>query len=102
MYREPKLNIQTDKKSRICLSRNLIYYRKKLNISRENLALTCEVDVKYLSRIENCSANASLDVLDKLSDGTGVAAEDLITNQSTVDETNAHRSLGKSFCNNSF
>ena len=79
MYREPKLDIQTDKKSRLCLSKNLIDYRKRLNISRENLALSCEMDVKYLSRIENCNANASLDVLDKLSDGTGIAAGDLIT-----------------------
>ena len=78
-YREPKLNIQTEKRSRICLSKNLIDYRKKLDISRENLALNCEMDVKYLSRIENCSANASLDVLDKLSDGTGISAGDLIT-----------------------
>ena len=79
MYREPKLKIQVDKKSRVCLSKNLIDYRKRLNISRENLALNCEVDVKYLSRIENCSANASLDILDKLSDGTGISAGDLIT-----------------------
>ena len=78
-YREPKLNIQTEKRSRVCLSKNLIDYRKKLDISRENLALNCEMDVKYLSRIENCSANASLDVLDKLSDGTGISAKDLIT-----------------------
>lgn len=79
MYREPKLKIRVDKKSRVCLSKNLIDYRKRLNISRENLALNCEVDVKYLSRIENCSANASLDTLDKLSDGTGISAGDLIT-----------------------
>ena len=79
MYREPKLKIRVDKKSRMCLSKNLIDYRKRLNISRENLALNCEVDVKYLSRIENCSANASLDILDKLSDGTGISAGDLIT-----------------------
>ena len=79
MYREPKLKIETDKNLRKCLSKNLIDYRKKLDISRENLALNCEMDVKYLSRIENCSANASLDVLDKLSDGTGIAAGDLIT-----------------------
>ena len=79
MYREPKLKIRVDKKSRVCLSKNLIDYRKRLNLSRENLALNCEVDVKYLSRIENCSANASLDTLDKLSDGTGISAGDLIT-----------------------
>lgn len=79
MYREPKLKIETDKRSRLCLSENLIDYRKRLNMSRENLALDCEMDVKYLSRIENCSANASLDVLDKLSDGTGIAAGDLLT-----------------------
>ena len=79
VYRAPKLNIQTDKRSRACLSKNLIDYRKRLNISRENLALNCEMDVKYLSRIENCNANASLDVLDKLSDGTGIAAGELIT-----------------------
>ena len=79
VYREPKLNINTDKKSRICLSKNLICYRKNLNLSREHLALNCEMDVKYLSKIENCSANASLDVLDKLSDGTGISAGNLIT-----------------------
>jgi transcriptional regulator with XRE-family HTH domain len=79
VYREPKLKIEVDKKSRVCLSKNLIDYRKRLNISRENLALNCEVDVKFLSRIENCSANASLDTLDKLSDGTGISASDLIT-----------------------
>lgn len=79
MYREPKLNIQTEKRSRLCLSKNLIDYRKRLNISREYLALECEMDVKYLSRIERCSANASLDVLDKISDGTGIAAGDLLS-----------------------
>ena len=69
----------TEKRSRACLSKNLIDYRKRLNISREHLALDCEVDVKYLSRIETGSANTSLDVLDKLSDGTGIAAGELIT-----------------------
>ena len=78
MYREPKLKIQTDKRSRVCLSKNLIDYRKRFNISREHLALNCEVDVKYLCRIENCRANTSLDILDKLSDGTGIAAGDLL------------------------
>lgn len=79
MYREPKFEIQTEKRSRVRLSQNLIDYRKRLNISREHLALECEVDVKYLSRIERCSANASLDVLDKLSDGTGIDASELIS-----------------------
>lgn len=79
MYREPKQKIQTEKRSRLYLSQNLIDYRKRLNISREHLALNCEMDVKYLSRIEKCNANASLDVLDKLSDGTGISAGDLIT-----------------------
>ena len=79
MYKESKIKIQTEKRSRSCLSKNLIDYRKKRNISREHLALSCEMDVKYLSRIEKCSANASLDVLDKLSDGTGITAGDLIT-----------------------
>jgi len=79
VYREPKLKIQTDKRSRACLSKNLIDYRKRLNISREHLALDCEMDVKYLSRIENCCANTSLDVLDKISDGTGIAAGKLLS-----------------------
>ena len=79
MYREPKFKICSEKRSRLCLSQNLIDYRKRLNISREHLALNCEIDIKYLSRIEKCSANASLDVLDKISDGTGISAGDLIT-----------------------
>lgn len=78
MYREPKTKIKTEKRSRALLSKNLLDYRKRLNLSRETLALNCEIDVKYLSRIERCSANASLDVLDKLSDGTGIEAGDLI------------------------
>lgn len=81
MYREPKLKAQTEKRSRVCLSKNLINYRKRLNISREHLALECEMDIKYLSRIERCSANASLDTLDKLSDGTGIAAGDLLSKE---------------------
>ena len=83
MYREPKLKIQTEKRSRKCLSKNLIEYRKRLDLSRENLALSCEVDVKYLSKIENCCANASLDVLDKISDGTGISAGELITDRAS-------------------
>ena len=79
MYREPKIDIKVDNKSRRCLSKNLIDYRKSMGISRENLALNCDIDVKYLSRIENCSANASLDTLDKLSDGTGIASNKLIS-----------------------
>ena len=79
MYREVKLEIQTEKKSRFFLSKNLIEYRKKLNMSREHLALDCEIDIKYLSRIEQGSANASLDILDKLSDGTKISPGDLIT-----------------------
>ena len=47
-------------------------------LSREKLALECDIDVKYLARIESCSANASLDVLDKLSNGTGIPAGILI------------------------
>ncbi len=79
MYREVKLEIQTEKRSRFFLSKNLIEYRKKLNMSREHLALDCEIDIKYLSRIEQGSANASLDILDKLSDGTKISPGDLIT-----------------------
>ena len=79
MYRETKTEIQTEKRSRLCLSKNLIDYRKKQNISREHLALECEIDIKYLSRIEKGSANASLDILDKLSDGTRISAGELIT-----------------------
>lgn len=81
MYREAKAKIQTEKKSRFCLSKNLIGYRKELNISREYLALNCAIDIKYLSRIEKGSANASLDVLDKLSDGTKISPGDLITDK---------------------
>lgn len=79
MYREPKCKAQTENRSRVRLSKSLINYRKRLNMSREHLALECEIDVKYLSRIERCSANASLDTLDKLSDGTGIAAGDLLS-----------------------
>lgn len=85
MYRATKWKIQTEKKSRFYLSKNLIDYRKKFNMSREILALNCEIDIKYLSRIEQGSANASLDILDKLSDGTQISPGELITDHQNTD-----------------
>ena len=78
MCNETKSKIKAEKISRACLSKSLTNYRERQNISREHLAMECEIDVKYLARIESCSANVSLDVLDKLSSGTGIPAVILI------------------------
>ena len=72
MYRNVKIKAEIGEESRKRLSDNLIKFRKKNNMSREHLALVCDIDVKHLSRIERGTANASLDTLDKISEGTGI------------------------------
>ena len=72
MYRNTKIKTEINEESRKRLSDNLVRFRKENNMSRECLALVCGIDVKHLSRIERGTANASLDTLDKISEGTGI------------------------------
>lgn len=81
MYRALRRRHQITETSRKILSENLIRYRTENNMSREHLALLCCVDIKYLSRIEWGTANTSLDILDKISNGTGIPAWELLIEQ---------------------
>ncbi len=48
-------------------------------MAREYLALECDITTKHLFMIEHGMASASLDVLDKISRGTGMSVAELLT-----------------------
>ena len=79
MYREVKLENAIKYQSRRRLSANLLNYRKENDMARESLALECEMDTKYLCKIEHGTASATVDTLDKLSDGTGIPVWKLVS-----------------------
>ncbi len=48
------------------LGKVIINLRKKQNLSQENLALDCYIDLSYLADIEQGKANPSLKLLNKI------------------------------------
>jgi len=68
------LNIDTLKKK---LGKNIIYHRKKVNMSQEKLAFTSNVDRKYVHMIEKGISNPSLEIIFKISKGLNVDFKDL-------------------------
>jgi len=53
---------------------NLRYYRKKRNLSQEELSELVDITPKHLSMIETGSAFVSADLLDRLTKNLGVSA----------------------------
>lgn len=64
--------------SRQRLAENLLEYRKKEKIPREELAFRCGISARQLADIETCKCNTTIDTIDRLSKGTGIAAMELI------------------------
>lgn len=64
--------------SRQRLAENLLEYRKKEKISREELAFRCGISARQLADIETCKCNTTVDTVDRLSEGTGIAAAELM------------------------
>ena len=79
MYKPVKLKKTIKYRSRRILSANLLKYRKKNDMARECLALNCEIDPKYLCKIEHGTAGATVDTLDKISEGTGIPVWELVS-----------------------
>jgi len=60
------------------ISLNIKKYRKAKNISQEKLALLSAIDRSYMSEIERCLANPSIDTLLRISNTLGINPEDFL------------------------
>ncbi|MFM1806931.1 MAG: hypothetical protein RL212_1190 [Pseudomonadota bacterium] len=60
------------------ISSNIKKYRKSKGISQEKLALLSAIDRSYMSEIERCLANPSIDAILRISNALEVNPEDLV------------------------
>ena len=63
---------------REALAFNLKRLREAEQLSQEELAHRAKIDRTYISSLERCVYNASIDVVDRLARGLGVEAADLL------------------------
>lgn len=66
------------KKLQLALSNNIKKYRKEKGLSQEKLALASGIDRSYMSEIERCLANPTLDLLLKISNALGIEPSNLL------------------------
>jgi transcriptional regulator with XRE-family HTH domain len=59
------------------LSENIKKYRSIKSLSQEELAFRCGLHRTYISDIERCSRNVSIDNIEKISKALDVSASDL-------------------------
>lgn len=78
MFRKTKSPKSIQEKSRRNLATNLIKFRKKENISREELAFRCEMSTRQIENIELGKCAVSIDTLDKISNGTTLSVTFLL------------------------
>lgn len=64
---------------KLTLSNNIKRIRKEQGISQEKLALKAEIDRSYMSELERCLANPSIEALLKIGNALGVAPSDLLS-----------------------
>jgi len=70
-----KITLQNLKES---LSQNIKRLRKERGISQEKLALKAEIDRSYMSELERCLANPSIDALLRISNALEVTPSELL------------------------
>lgn len=66
------------KQMRIIVGRNLRAYRTEKGYTQEQLARLAEVDLFYISKLENGKVNVSVDTLEKLSEALEIEAYTLL------------------------
>lgn len=59
-------------------SSNIKYIRKEKGISQEKLALKADVDRSYMSELERCLANPSIEALLKIGNALEVSPDELL------------------------
>ncbi len=63
---------------RVILARNIKKYRALMNISQEELAYRCNLHRTYVSDIERCTRNVSIDNIEKLAAALQVSPFELL------------------------
>ena len=60
------------------LSENMRKLRSDLGLSQESLADTCGLHRTYISDVERCERNISIDNIEKIAEALNVSASDLL------------------------
>ena len=60
------------------LSQNMKKIREQNSLSQEELALNCGLHRTYISDIECCSRNVSIDNIEKIADALNTSASELL------------------------
>ena len=68
----------SDSNLRYILSKNIKIHRAKLGISQEELADLCDLHRTYISDIERCTRNVSIDNIEKIANALNVSPEKLL------------------------
>lgn len=68
----------TQKTLRYILADNLRRLRSSANISQEDLAELCGLHRTYISDVERCTRNISIDNIERIADSLHVSASDLL------------------------
>ncbi len=58
---------------------NLKFYRLKKKLSQEKLAELSELSVNYIGEIERNSRKVTIDTIEKIANGLGITAAELLT-----------------------
>lgn len=73
MFRKTTLPTDIHKESREIIAYNMIDYRRKHKLSREEFAEVCDMSSRHIENIEIGKFAITVDTLDKISYGTNLA-----------------------------
>lgn len=60
------------------IAKNLQYYRNAKKLTREELSLNLGLDNSYISKLEKCKINISIDTLTKIATKLNIQISDLL------------------------
>ena len=80
MFRKTTLPRDIMKESREVIAYNMIGFREKNNLSREEMAELCDLSSRHIENIEFGKIAVTVDTLDKISYGTLLSAAYWLTN----------------------
>ncbi len=75
----------TKKSLREILANNMRWRRAKMNISQEEFADLCKLHRTYISDVERCNRNISIDNIERIADAFNVSAAELLEEDADED-----------------